>query len=295
MQKLVRLFFALFILAVPYTSHAILSMELTRGVAGAIPIAVVPFSGAAGAPQDVSGVISSDLQNSGRFKVYDRSALSAFPSDAKNVSADYFRRLGTDHVVVGKVIALPDGRYDVSFQLLDMFPGKDAASVVLSKKYTIPASELRAASHHISDLIYKQITGIKGIFSTRIAYVVVQNSAGAPPRYLLEVSDQDGYNPRPLLSSPEPIMSPSWSPNGKQLAYVSFENRKASIYLQHVITGARQQLSSFPGINGAPAWSWAGMGSWLYLVEPAGSNRRPPACKAGALPTELRPHMWPRK
>ncbi|VVC75301.1 Protein TolB [Aquicella siphonis] len=270
MRKILSLILFVVTITLPYTASAILSMELTRGVAGAIPVAVVPFAGAADAPQDVSGVVTNDLTNSGRFKVFGRNALSEFPSEADQVSVEYFRRLGTDNVVIGKVNALSGDRYNVRFQLLDMFRGKGAERVVLEKNYTVSGGELRKLSHHISDLIYERITGVRGVFSTKIAYVVIQRPVNAAPRYILEVSDQDGYNPRPLLNSPEPIMSPSWSPNGRQIAYVSFENRKAGIYLQDVMTGGRRLLSEFPGINGAPAWSPDG-GRLALVLSKSGS------------------------
>jgi TolB protein len=269
MQKLVSHLFLLFLAILPYSAHAILSMELTRGVAGATPIAVVPFSGQAS--QDISGIISNDLQNSGRFNVYGRNKISVFPSNANEVRADYFRKLGTDNVVLGELNNLGGDRYEIRFQLLDLFRGKGENSVVLGKKYTVSGRELRAIAHHISDLIYQQITGVKGIFSTKLAYVLVQRN-GAATRYVLEVSDQDGFNPRPLLNSPEPIMSPSWSPNGKQIAYVSFEGRKAGIYIQDVSTGSRRLLSEFPGINGAPSWSPDGRKLALVLSKNGSPN-----------------------
>ena len=272
-QKIIHLFIITFSLLFSCSAHALLSMELTRGVAGAIPIAVVPFANSdAGASQDVSGVVSNDLQNSGRFKVYGRNALSVSPSEPGQVSADYFHRLGADNVVIGKVDALGGGRYAVDFQLLDLLNGTGAASVVLSKKYTVSEGELRAIAHHISDLIYQHITGVRGIFSTRIAYVVVQRGTGLPTRYMLEVSDQDGYNPRPLLTSYEPIMSPSWSPNGKQIAYVSFENKRSNIYIEDVASGGRRLMSKFPGINGAPSWSKDGRKLALVLSKSGTPN-----------------------
>lgn len=233
----------------PYSAHAILSMELTRGVAGAIPIAIEPFG--ANAPKNISAVISNDLQNSGRFKVSQGNA---------------------DNIVTGKVEATGGDHYKVSFQLKDGLKGKGAESVVLSKEYNVPAKELRRLAHHISDLVYEQLTGIRGIFSTRIAYVVVQRSQGQPATYMLEVADQDGENPQTLLISPEPIMSPSWSPNGRQLAYVSFENKRSSIYLQDVASGSRRQLSHFPGINGAPAWSPDGSKMAIVLSKSGSPN-----------------------
>ncbi|EKD70169.1 MAG: hypothetical protein ACD_46C00614G0005 [uncultured bacterium] len=273
MRKIIHFIFLMMLFITSYSAYAILSMELTQGVAGAIPIAVVPFANLNGQPsQDVSSIIANDLQNSGRFKVYGKNSLSAFPSDANSVSADYFRRLGTDNVVIGKVDALGGDRYQISFQLLDMYRGKGNASIILNSKYTVSSRELRAAAHHISDLIYEQITGVRGVFSTKLAYVVVQRGAGGVGRYTLEVCDADGFNPRPLLNSPEPIMSPAWSPNGKQLAYVSFENRRAGIYLQDVATGSRRLLSQFPGINGAPAWSPDGRKLAIVLSKSGAPN-----------------------
>jgi len=271
MRKFLFYICSLFIIIMPFSVHAILSMELTRGVAGAIPIAIVPFTDSA-SPQDISQVISQDLQNSGRFKVYYRKLISVIPHAAESVSTDYFQRLGTNNVVVGQVQQLASGQYQVKFQLLDIFRGKDASSIVLSKQFTIPHNESRRVAHHISDLIYQQITGTRGIFSTKIAYVVVQRSGAGKAKYLLEVSDQDGYNPRPLLTSLEPIMSPAWSPNGKQIAYVSFEKRKASIYVHDVVTGSRRLLSDFPGINGAPAWSPDGTKLALVLSKSGAPN-----------------------
>jgi TolB protein len=272
MRKLFHLLF-ICMLIIPYSAHAILSMELTRGVAGAIPIAIVPFAPPANQlpPQDVSGIITSDLQNSGRFKVYSKSALNQFPSDASQVSRDYFKRLGANNVVVGKIDALDGGRYQVSVQLLDIFQGEGTGNILLNKKFTISGSEMRSLAHHISDLVFEEMTGVRGIFSTKMVYVVVdRREEGA--RYILEVADQDGDNPRPLLNSPEPIMSPAWSPNGKQVAYVSFENKQAGIYIEDVATGARRLLSEFPGINGAPAWSQDGKRLALVLSKDGSPN-----------------------
>jgi len=252
-RNLIGFLFFIVITTFSFSAHAILSMELTNGVAGAIPIAIVPFAGSDSAPQNVSAIITTDLSNSGRFKVVGKSALP-------------------DNVVVGKVNTLGSDRYQISFQLLDTYKGSGRSGIVLEKSYMVSGRELRALSHHISDLIYEKLTGTRGIFSTRMAYVVVQRSSNAPTRYVLEVSDQDGYNPRPLLHSPEPIMSPSWSPNGRQIAYVSFEKQTAGIYLHDVQNGGRRLLSSFPGINGAPAWSPDGQKLALVLSKTGSPN-----------------------
>jgi len=251
MRKLFSTMLFVIAVSIPFSAFAMLSMELTRGVSGAIPIAVVPFEGSESAPQNVSAIVTNDLQNSGRFKV----------STGRS-----------DNTVVGRVSVLGGDQYEVSFKLLDSLGGKDNSRAVMSKKYTVPGRELRAISHHISDLIYQQITGTRGVFSTRLAYVVVQHGEPGQRRYILEVADQDGYNPRPLLNSPEPIMSPSWAPNGKQIAYVSFENKQAGIYIHNVVTGYRTLVSRFPGINGAPAWSKDGRKLALVLSKSGSPN-----------------------
>lgn len=234
----------------PHLARAMLNMELTRGVSGAIPVAVVTFPVESGAaPEDVSAIIQNDLRNSGRFAVQ---------GGAADQPVSVFRNQGADAVVYGKVKQVSPGRYQVSFSLKDTWrgktPGQDTGPLV-SGNFTTGAHGLRAVAHAISDKVYEQMTGIRGVFSTRLAYIVVQRSPKGALRYLLEVSDQDGYNPQALLTSPEPIMSPAWAPNGRQIAYVSFEKKRPSIWLQDVATGQRQKLSSFKGINGAPAFS----------------------------------------
>lgn len=273
MRKLNYVLFILFVLLSTQSAYAILSMSLTHGVAGAIPIAVVPFAaGKFDLPQDIGAIIGNDLQTSGRFKVFGRAALSQFPSLPQAVSNAYFRRLGTDHVVIGNVNLLKNEQYQVSFQLLDTLHDQGTATLVLNETYVISKGDLRRIAHHISDLVFNKLTGIRGVFSTRLAYIVVQRNARAPTRYVLEVSDQDGYNPRPLLVSEEPIMSPAWSPDGKVIAYVSFENQRAAIYLEEISTGKRTLLSVFPGINGAPAWSPDGRKMALVLSKSGSPN-----------------------
>jgi TolB protein len=272
MRNITQFFLLLFFLALPYSAHAILSMELTRGVAGAIPMAVVPFAGQGGLPQNLSDIVTTDLTNSGRFKIYDANALKQFPNEAAKVSASYFRSLGTDNVVVGDVSSLGGGRYQVSVQLLDIFRGSGPANMLLDKKFTVSDRELRAIAHRISDLIYEKMTNTRGIFSTRMAYVLVQKSPAAPTQYVLEISDQDGYNPRPILHSFEPIMSPAWSPNGREIAYVSFEKKLSGIYVHDIASGGRRLISSAPGINGAPAFSPDGRKLAIVLSKSGSPN-----------------------
>lgn len=267
-KLLIILFFGLNLLS--SQAFALLSMELTRGVAGAVPIAIVPFTVKGNIPsQNVSDIVSNDLKNSGRFKVFGGGSVSS------NMPLRYYRSIGADNVVVGSVEDVGGGRYQVSFKLFDTFHGKadsTSAPALLTKTIVISDSDLRRYAHHISDLIYQQITGVRGVFSTRLAYIVVQHSDNGPTQYTLEVSDADGYNPRPLLTSTNPIMSPAWSPNGRQIAYVSFEKKYSSIYIEDVATGTRRLISEFPGINGAPAWSPDGSKLALVLSKDGSPN-----------------------
>jgi len=229
-----------------------LSMELTRGISGAIPIMFTPFA-IQGVPptEDIAAIVSNDLKNSGRFK------LSTGSIDDK---------------VIGTIQEAGVNRYQVSFQLLEGFKGKNTQpTVLLNRKYTVSGDALRSLAHHISDAIYQQLIGVRGVFSTRLAYVVVQRNVN-PTKYILEVSDQDGYNPRPLLISTDPIMSPAWSRDGKKIAYVSFENQRAAIYIEDVATGSRQRISEFNGHNGAPAWSPDGRKLALVLSKSGSYN-----------------------
>ncbi|MBA2653912.1 MAG: Tol-Pal system beta propeller repeat protein TolB [Gammaproteobacteria bacterium] len=247
------------LLAVWSPSHAAVDLELTQGVKSTIPIAIVPFDGNASSTEllDMSAIINADLQNSGRFNVLDRAKISEKPQNAEQVNAATWQKLGMDNVVVGTVRPTPDGKYQVNFQLVDTNSArKDSAEAkLLTKEFMVPNKGMRKLAHHISDLVYEKLTGDKGIFSTHIAYVVVEKNRNIPVRYRLEVSDIDGYDPRSLIVSKEPIMSPSWSPDGNRIAYVSFEKNHAGIYIQEIASGNRRLVTDYPGINGAPSWS----------------------------------------
>jgi len=276
-KKLINI---LFLISLFVTTHAyaVLDMQLTQGVRGAIPIAIVPFSGQADpqSPDNVSTVVNTDLQNSGRFATMNQGNMKQTPSAAADVDFSYWQKQNQSNLVVGSVQSVGGDRYRVTFQLLNAYanqsPAKNSSApvwqnaVLLSNTFTVSANQLRSLAHHISDLIYEKLTGDKGIFSTRIAYVVAQPAAGGKGQYALEISDIDGYNAKPLLKSSQPIMSPSWSPNGQRLAYVSFEGGDPVVYVQDVSTGARQVVSKFPGLNSAPAWSPDGQKLALVLT-----------------------------
>lgn len=234
-------------------AYAALDLELTRGSDSTIPIAIVPFGDQIG--DAISNIVNADLKHSGRFKVSGAGSITQFPHTASEVNFSYWQNQKVSNVVVGKVRSTGAG-YQVQFQLLDSFGNKAGASpILLTRDLSVNSQNLRQVAHRISDMIYEKLTGVRGIFSTRIAYVQVVNQGGNAKRYSLEVADVDGYNPKALLVSSMPIMSPSWSPDGRRLAYVSFEKKQPAIFIQEVASGRRHQLTDYVGINGAPRWS----------------------------------------
>src|SRR5580692_6027957 len=238
--------------ALPGAALAQLKIEITSGVTDPVPIAIVPFasSGAADGGVDVAQIIQSDLEGSGRFKAMARAAMTTTPSRAQDVQIATWKGAGNDYVVVGRVTPLGAGQVAVDFELLNALTGQQLAN----PRFTGTAAAVRDAAHRCSDVIYEKVLGVRGAFATRIAYVSVD---GTPPaqRYQLVVADADGANARIILESHQPVMSPAWSPDGLWLAYVSFENKRASIYVQQVSSGERRLVSGRVGINGAPAWS----------------------------------------
>ena len=233
-------------------SWADLTVEVTKGQAEAIPIAIVPFSSpeAAAASFDVAQLVSSDLARSGRFKTTDRKDMIEQPHTGAGISFDDWRRLSNDYIVVGQVQPSAADRYDITFELYNVLTRQR----LLGYQMSANKPGLRVASHQVADMVFEKILGIRGAFATRIAYISV---LGTLPHknYRLIVADADGENPHVVMQSNEPLMSPSWSPDGQSLAYVSFENRLPSVYVQVLKTGERQLMSAQAGVNQAPAWS----------------------------------------
>ncbi|MBN8752098.1 MAG: Tol-Pal system protein TolB [Variovorax sp.] len=226
-----------------------------------LPIALVPFKGQESSPQKISDIVQADLERSGQFRGVDASGQAL--DEASRPDLSLWRQRTADSLVVGSVSRLADGRFDVRFRLWDVVKGQDLGG----QSYTVPQGDLRLASHRIADYVYEKLTGEKGIFSTRIAYVTKAGS-----RYSLWVADADGENAQAALASPEPIISPCWSSNGQQLAYVSFESRKPVVYVHNVASGQRRLLANFKGSNSAPAWAPDGNSLAVTLSRDGGSQ-----------------------
>ncbi|GAB6044182.1 Tol-Pal system beta propeller repeat protein TolB [Endothiovibrio diazotrophicus] len=255
MNVLNRLFwFLLLALWLAAPARAVLTIEITEGVEGAAPIAVVPFGWEGPGtppPINVGQVVAADLQRTGRFAPIAEGDLLGRPTAGNEVRFPDWRMLGAESLVVGRLRPAQPAGYVVQFQLFDVFKAKQLTGYSFSAK----AEDLRRVAHRISDIVYEQLTGQPGAFSTRIAYVTAERLGGGQSRYALQVADADGVDPQTILRSDEPIMSPNWSPDGSRLAYVSFEKKHSAIYVQDVATGRRQVVAEYPGINGAPAWS----------------------------------------
>src|SRR3954469_13456904 len=247
-----------------------------------LPIAVAPFRGDADAPQKIGAIVQADLERSGQFRAIDARAAGTL-DESSRLDVAPWRQAGADSLVVGSVARLADGRYDVRFRLWDVVRAQDLGG----QSFAVTAGDLRPAAHRIADVIYTKLTGERGIFSTRIAYVT-HNAT----RFNLWVADADGENSQSALASSEPIISPAWSANGGQLAYVSFESRKPVVYVHEVASGRRRLLRNFRGSNrgagggptSAPAWAPDGRplavtlsregGSQLYVIDSNGGEPR---------------------
>jgi TolB protein len=237
-----------------------------------VPIAFAPLRGEETSPQKISTIVQADLERSGQFRGV-TAGVVVDETQRPDISA--MRQKGADALLTGSISRMADGRYDVRVRLWDVVRGQDLGAM----SYVVVTGDLRLASHRIADFVYEKLTGDKGVFSTRIAYVTKAGN-----RYNLWVADADGENAQSALASPEPIISPSWSPSGGQLAYVSFESRKPVVYIHDVSTGKRRVIANFRGSNSAPSWSPDGRtlavtlsrdgGSQLFLIDAAGGEPR---------------------
>lgn len=233
-------------------AEAKLTIEISQGVDNPTQIAVVPFKVKRGVKisDDIAAIMDSDLLRSGQFAPIQRNNMLSLPSKVRDVFFRDWRAINAQYVVVGTIAGAGDGNLELSVSLVDVVRQQE----VLNRKIIGQSSKLRSLAHAASDAIYEQITGIKGAFSGRILYVS-SDKLDDGFIYRLHMADTDGYNERIIIESSEPVLSPAWSPDAKQIAYVSFEGRKPAIYRQVLATQEREKLSDFPGLNGAPAWS----------------------------------------
>lgn len=236
----------------PWQAKAELVIEITGGSESALPIAIVPFGNSGFAPpEDISQVIQNDLARSGRFAPLPAQDLISQPHEKDQVNFQDWRLLKTEGLLIGKVDSIDGETYQVQFQLFDVYK----AQQLVGKRYQVPASGLRRLAHQIADQVYQALTGEIGVFSTRLAFVTAINNVDGTKRFALQVSDSDGANPRTVLQSKQPILSPNWSPDGERLTYVSFENGKAEVFVQEMRSGRRNSVAAFKGLNSAPSWS----------------------------------------
>jgi len=235
-------------------AQAQLTIEINESYENALPIAIAPIAwkGAdAKAPEDLAEVIRQNLRRSGKFNPIAPARMPALPSTVEAINFNQWRQLDVDNLLIGQISDQGNGRYQIEMRFMDVL----RKSQVIGKRWdNIPKKQLRQIAHIMSDLIYEELTGVKGAFNTQIAYVTMK-TANKKRNYTLEVADADGYNPQPILRSPFPIMSPAWSPDSKKLAYVSFEKGRSHIIVQSLDGKYRETLAQFKGINGAPAFS----------------------------------------
>ncbi|WP_239985712.1 Tol-Pal system beta propeller repeat protein TolB [Marinobacter salexigens] len=243
------------------SAQAELLIRITEGADSAIPLSVVPFAenGTMPAGDKLSSIVQADLAMSGEFRPLPPEKMLSLPSKRSEVYFRDWRLLGQRYVLVGELTRNGD-RVQARYELFDV----NREERILGETAAAPASNMRSLAHHVSDKVYEAITGVPGAFSTKLAYVTLERLNGKSV-YRLQVSDIDGKRARIRLESKEPILSPAWSPDGKQLAYVSFETGKPVIFVHHLSSGQRTKVADFPGLNSAPAWSVDGQSLLMTL------------------------------
>lgn len=287
-----KLNYPLLLILMLFTSiaHSALTIEIVGVGSTQLPIAITKFGSEDLLPQNISNIISADLQRSGLFKLIDTRGIP-IPAEVNEIRYDEWRQRGAEALVIGSVVVQNKGQIEVRFRLIDSVKRTQLAGF----SYTITGSQVRATAHKIADVIYEKLTGDVGVFSTKITYVVKRGN-----HYELQVADADGYDPQTIVNSNEPIISPTWSPDGSKIAYVSFEMKKPIVYVQSLISGQRQDVAKFKGSNSAPSWSPDGKrmavvlskdgSSQIYLMNNDGSGIQR-LTHSNAIDTE--PHFSP--
>ena len=270
-----------------FPASAQLTIEVTGAGAQRIPIAIAPFPGEGALDPGITSIVRADLERSGLFRMVEVPSSGTPLTEASPVNYAEWKARQADALVLGSVAARPDGRFEVRFKLYDTQKGQDLSGVA----YTLSRQQARATAHRIADYIYEKFTGEKGVFATRIAFVVKRGN-----RFELQIADADGAGEETALASFEPIISPAWSPDGRRLAYVSFENKKPVVYVHSLADGKRQAVANFKGSNSAPAWSPDGRslavvlsidgGSQIFLINADGSGARRRLGGSGSIDTE---------
>jgi len=251
MKTLVRVFSLAVFLFIGQSAQAVLEIEITQGVEGGLPIAIAVFTGDTyTAPEAIETIVRNDLARSGLFDVLDKQRLPQVIANPSQLNFKAWRDAGVESLLLGKITQTNGDQFRIEFQLIDLIRKKR----VLGNVIPADAKDVRKVGHKISDLVFETLTGIRGAFSTRVAYVSTINKDGSK-KYVLQIADADGYNARTIFSSSKQILSPAWSPDGSRLAYVSFESGNSAIYIQDIIQGTRAKVSAKKGINSAPAWS----------------------------------------
>ncbi|MEZ5659662.1 MAG: Tol-Pal system beta propeller repeat protein TolB [Burkholderiaceae bacterium] len=252
-----------------------MTLEVSGVGASQYPIAIASFEVDGEVPEDVAGVVRTDLQRSGIFRIINPGVTL---SDTATIDYAPLRTRGADALVVGSIKRLADGRFDIRYRLVDAVRQSNlGGEAILASR-----DNLRYAGHRIADTVYQRLTGEKAVFTTRIAFVTRQGD-----RYRLNISDWDGQNIQTSLTSPEPIISPSWSPDGSRLAYVSFETRKPVVYVHTLATGKRIPVADFRGSNSAPAWSPDGRSLAVALTRDGTSQIYMVSAEGGSTPRRL--------